>query len=216
MKVYLLLPILYLVLMSINVTSQTIDSGIIKQEKREFSNFSSIEINNIPGEVDIYFGDTKSVLITADSSVVSSIDTQQENNILRLFPKNNIFTRSPIKIKIETTDLSSISIDGSSNISIHGINTEKLIINSNGSSSFFGYGSVGILDINIHGNGKLDFRKVNTKDCMITINGNGSADVKAGRNLVITINGIGNIFYHGEPVNIIKNITGIGEVSRYY
>jgi hypothetical protein len=202
--------------MSTNVLGQAIDSGIIKQEERIFSDASSIEIKNIPGEIDIHIGRKNSVLITADSSVVSVIKTLQENDRLQIIPAKSFSTKKPIKIVIFITHLSSIIVDGSSNISLHEINTNVFDLNSTGSSSFTGYGNANILNLNILGNGKIDFRKVHSQDCTVHIDGNGNVDINTRGNLHINIKGMGNIFYHREPFNISKNITGIGKVQRRF
>jgi hypothetical protein len=198
--------------MSTNVIGQIVDSGTVKQEKRSFSHFNSIEIKNIPGDIDIHFGKKNSVSITADSSIISNIITLHENNSLRVYIKESIVTNAPVKIGIEASEILSIDVDGSSNISIHGINAKSLNLNSKGATSFSGHGSVDMLNVNILGNGKLDFSKINSQDCTVTIHGNGSASVYARRNLDVNIKGVGNIIYYGEPVKVTKNIIGVGRV----
>ena len=59
---------------------------------------------------------------------------------------------------------------------------------------------------------KIQFYFMNNTD--ISLSGACSAEVYAAQSLNVTISGVGNASYYGDPESVNKNIAGLGRVKK--
>ncbi|MFO7658151.1 MAG: head GIN domain-containing protein [Bacteroidales bacterium] len=126
-----------------------------------------------------------------------------------------------------------MEVNGSGEINFDNAVTGELFLILNGSGEINGYARTGASDLEIDGSGEInidgtcplaDMKIIGsgniraadfiTGDCEVTIIGSGNATVFASSLLDAQITGSGNVYYYGNPDNVIKDITGSGKVIK--
>jgi hypothetical protein len=125
------------------------------------------------------------------------------------------------------------SIPGSGKMTVDGLRTEKVDASISGSgeveinnlkantfmASLVGSGSIRIsgaaesVDATVSGSGNLDLNALAANDVSVSISGSGNADVRASGKLTANVSGSGSVSYSGEPMSVVKDISGSGSVQ---
>ncbi len=218
-------------------------SGIIESESRNLKIFRKVTVN-IPAEVVIEEGSKEKIEIESDDNIIKGIEANVsgrrlvidfKNDIAMIFSKN-YKPSDKIRIKITTTDLEELKVNGSASFkgaNNYVLNTDKLKVDINGSGvvelevkikelnvDISGSGELTLFgvadkqDINISGSGKYLALDLETKETEIDVSGSAEAEISAEKKLDINISGSGKISYKGDPDNFSQNISGSGEVKK--
>jgi hypothetical protein len=236
------LLILVLSFISINLAAQpwkTITgNGQLKKETRNVEAFSGLaSLGAI--DVQISYGNSKSITLEMDENLLSYIETNVENGKLTIKPKKNINIKSPSKmiVRVSMTKVTSLQESGSGNISGDGAfyNDGKTSIAISGSGNIkFGFDSFKQLDLSLSGSGNMNFKNgksenidahisgsgnidcsnISSNEVVAQISGSGDIKVNAKNNIDAKISGSGNVFYKGNSVNIKSQIAGSGKVVK--
>lgn len=75
-------------------------------------------------------------------------------------------------------------------------------------------GNAHIVNLNITGSGNIRADEFYSDICNVTITGSGDAYVYATDLLDARITGSGNVFYYGNPADVVKQITGSGNIVK--
>jgi hypothetical protein len=156
--------------------------------------------------------ETSSCEIEVDDNLLEHIETKVENGILTIRPKVNIAPSRTMVVRISSKSLSSLSVAGSCDAELTGLNGEKLDLNISGSGDISCTGDVESLSFSLAGSGSLDAEKLNCKSAEIAISGSGEATVNATDSLTAAIAGSGDVRYLGTP-NVSEQISGSGSVK---
>lgn len=124
--------IVFSLIMSMVLTgcSDGVGSGKVITEKKDFTNFTSIEIGSA-FEVNITRADTYSVTISADESLVEYIEANQTGSKLKIYLNpRHIFTdftlgKRVLKAEITMPSLYGLSISGASQGTVTGFNSSS-------------------------------------------------------------------------------------------
>jgi hypothetical protein len=191
----------------------TLDTGVLKQERRVLPDFRQIDIRNFAGKIHIKFGQENIVFISADSSVVPLIKTKVEGDVLKIGVKKNISTLRPVKLDVQVKSISSISVDGAAEVMIEDIrNVENFNIDVSGAASVAAQGNIEKITAVISEAGKLQCEKLFSEEAFVSVSGSGRATVNAGKKLTAKAFGAGHVVYAGHPV-VISETTGAGRVD---
>ncbi len=171
--------------------------------------------------------------LDCEKSLIPMISFDITNDELRIRSKEDIHTSQPIVINMRVKDLTSVqntssgTIDikgftkamqfnianqGSGNISLNHLQSDRLTINSSGSGNIEVDGKTKSLSAKLLGSGSIKTFGLKTEDADTRITGSGNIEVSPSGNLDAQIIGSGNIFYKGNPA-IRNNITGSGMLS---
>lgn len=133
---------------------------------------------------------------------------------------------------LETPDLN-VDLDGSGSIYLGYVNTDEIDLtidgsgyidcdvvtssaemNVNGSGEMRVSGTTDVADITVSGSGKIRANEMDASDCYATVTGSGDIYAFAFDLLDISITGSGTVYYYGNPAQIVKRITGSGNIIK--
>ena len=207
-------------------------SGDMESEEREVSGFNEIQFTGT-GNLIIEQGDKEVLVVEADDNIIGLIETEVRGGELHIgFRRGvNVVPTSRIKFHLIVEDLNRIDLSGLGDIDCDKFETDSLKFNISGSgdidfeivaesieTNVSGLGDInlsGKVDshkIQISGSGKYNAEELESKDCDVELTGLGSATVNVSGNLEIDINGVGNVYYTGDP-HISQHISGLGRIK---
>lgn len=187
-------------------------SGIEKTEQRALSPFTSIEVN---GSFEIYITGQKDqrVTVTGDDNLLPFVIAEAKGQRLCLRAARSWSARKRIKVDIEARNIDSLSSFGASDISASGLSQGSFTLDMNGSGKTRLSGKTKKLTATLSGTGILEAGNFHAQGVSISVSGAGSADVYAGESLNAGISGVGNVYYHGNPAHVTRNISGVGLIQ---
>lgn len=208
-------------------------NGISRTETRQASNFSQIASNG-DFNVTVLPGDEYSVEVTAESNLLSYIETDVVGSTLKIRTRGmyNLRDHRSIEVVVITPVLEGLSLSGSGNIKtgqfissepvfnigISGsgdidteISADKVKANVSGSGTVFVQGDALETNFVISGSGKIKAYDLIQKYCVATISGSGDMFVNASNTIEANISGSGRVFYINHPA-IHTSISGSGKV----
>lgn len=203
----------------------------IQKESRGAAGFDAIASSG-DYKVIVKHSDTYSVLVKAESNLLSYIETEVVDNTLKIRTRgvHCLLQNSPIEIFITTPVLEDLFLSGSGmittgsfvsdrfNITISGsgdidtkINTGFMKANVSGSGNIFLEGDVKVGRFLIAGSGKIKSYQSKQRNCEAVIFGSGHIYVNTLETIDARISGSGKILYINHPI-ISKSIYGTGDV----
>jgi Putative auto-transporter adhesin, head GIN domain len=187
-------------------------SGNRKTEKRELKSFNAIESSGAY-EVSITCQKPVSFEIEADDNILPLIKTEVRDGILYVTSDQEYHTSKSPALRISLPDLSRVANHGAGEVSIADTNSSDLKIESTGAADINAAGKAKSVTISSTGAGKIDTSKLTAEKASVTVTGAANVDVYASDQLDVTVSGVGNISYSGNPKVVNKNISGIGSVN---
>lgn len=206
-------------------------NGIEASEGRITLDFDRVKSE---GEFDVHItnGDEFEVMVYAESNIIPYIETNVNNNTLRIYIRgiHNVNNRLPMEIYITTPILNGVKQSGSGIITtdyfltnhfdatISGSGKIETAFDAtsvdaivSGSGNLLLSGVATVADLLVSGSGKIDTYNLELQDCNAKISGSGNIWVSVERFLNASISGSGDIYYYGTPT-IEKHISGSGKV----
>lgn len=206
-------------------------NGILRTEDRAASGFSQVASSG-DYKVTIMPGPEYSVEVTAESNLLSYIETDVVGNTLKIRTRGMYSLREhrDIEVFITTPVLDGLSISGSGmiqtgsfvgddfHIAISGsgdidtdVSANQIKANVSGSGTVFLQGDAYDTEFVISGSGKIRAYDLIQDYCRGTISGSGDMYVNVSETLNATISGSGRIYYVNFP-EIHTSISGSGKV----
>lgn len=240
MKIFIsiLSCMLLIVVMACSKSKKTLpESGKMISQERKVSGFNQVLFNG-NGNLFISQGDTESVRLEGEDSIIEMITTLVVDNALRIDYKKAsmahlISSRPPINIYVQVKAVQEIRLTGSGTIStptpldafqlkvsISGsgsgtidVKGHKLVTILSGSSNFVVKGTVENQDVWISGSGIYQAKNLSSNVANINITGSGKVSVRVQDDLDVRISGAGTVIYQGVP-RIHQTISGSGSITR--
>ena len=106
-----------------------------------------------------------------------------------------------------------MTLSGSGNIVVGGIEAESLEVTLPGSGTLTGSGTATRLDVTVGGSGTVQFTRLVANDVRAVVSGSGSIFVTATKSLDASVSGSGAILYVGNPQDVTKSVTGTGAIT---
>lgn len=201
-------------------------------QTRSVSGFNKIHLSI---DADVYYvQDTfYSVEISAQSNIMSNLETNVSGNKLEIEFDKRVLKHSKITITIHAPDIYALEISGSGKIEAQSaINTSSMKLRISGSGdiylsslnagildseisgsgniNLYG-GTIGTETLEISGSGDIDALGAVASSATARISGSGNVSLHATDNLNASISGSGDVKYRGNPaVNV--NISGSGKI----
>ncbi len=189
-------------------------SGHVITAKRELGLFNKLTIN-IPADIEYVASNNNQVVLSADDNIAPLISTTIRNNTLWIDSDRNFSTQSRTHLTISgSPSLRSLLVDSSANINLQGISSDIFEINLEGTGRITAQGKTRKLILKADGSGNIDTKALQADDVIINIDGSVDLTVRAHNNLDITIDGVSDVTYYGNPDTITKAIDGVGKISE--
>jgi hypothetical protein len=182
--------------------------------------------------VTVTYGRTYSVEVSAESNLLSYIETDIVGNTLKIRTRglHSLRQNYPIEVFITTPVLNGLSLSGSGLIETDSFISDNFTVSLSGSGDIDSFVSADVVKANVSGSGTI-YLEGDTNDsefvisgsgkiksfnlpqlnCRAVISGSGDMFVNASRTLDAHISGSGRVFYMNYPV-IHTSISGSGGV----
>ncbi len=208
-------------------------NGTITEETRNVGAFFNLDID---GEYEIVLQEGTNPLITVrtDENLHQYVETKLDGNTLKIRNVENVKATGHTQLVITYQKLEDIILGGSAKLANRGVfNSEKLKLRVNGAGvidlslqareldlKLSGAGSVnlkGKVDkqkLELSGAGNLAAFELESKECEIDLSGVGGAQIFVTDNLQAEVSGVGSIRFKGDPRNISREVSGLGNIER--
>ncbi|MDF1477698.1 DUF2807 domain-containing protein [Leifsonia sp. H3M29-4] len=201
---------------------------------RELSGVEGVELRT-SGDLTIVSGAAESLTITAESSMIDNLtsDVRDGTLILDAAAGDSGWGRIEYTLTVPRVDLirlagsgdisgnsilaESATIDdtGSGDVSLSSSTTTDLAVTMTGSGDITIEGTTLSLRLSSEGSGNFDGSLLEARIANVDLSGSGSAHVVALRDLTAAVSGSGDIFYTGNPGNVVTSLDGSGEITLY-
>lgn len=188
-------------------------SGVPATQAREVAAFNSVELSG-SNNVVIRVGEQQSVVVRADDNLLDRVTTEVQSGTLVIAnTPGSMTTKSPMSVEVNVPTLTALSLTGSGNIVVNGIEAESLEVALPGSGTLTGSGTTTRLDVTVGGSGTVEFTQLVANDVRAAVSGSGSIFVTATKRLDASVSGSGAIIYVGNPQDVTKSVTGTGAIT---
>lgn len=197
-----------------SITNNSIVDIEISDEipKDEIHFFSTEEsLNEIKHEVidgDLIINTSKKIFSFGENTNITAKINSESIKNFSVNGVGSIISTITLRADHITTDIS-----GAGNLELT-IKNKSLINKISGVGNLVLKGNTQLMNTEISGAGNLNGFELIASESINSISGVGNANINVTDKLNAEISGIGNIVYKGEPKEIIKNISGLGSVSR--
>lgn len=190
-------------------------SGVAATQARSLPPLTSVDLTGANNVV-VRVGARQSVIVHADSNLLGRVTTQVSSGSLVIGnTPGTLNARSPTFVAVSVPSLDALTVQGSGNISVTGINSPSLTVRLPGSGTIHAAGTTAQLDVAIGGSGTALLSQLIAGDATASINGSGSIVLTATHSLDASISGSGTILYAGNPTQVTKSVTGSGTISGH-
>jgi len=215
MKHFFYVLVLALLFTSCNNDDELHASGNIIHEVRSVKDFTKLNIN-AGKNIKVVYSEHSGVTITGSDNLVQHIRSKVSNGQLTLDYDQDQIHSEDVEIVITVPYFNDLTLNGKRTLSTHGTfkQTGYIKIVSHGENDMISADpfTTGNVDIDLTGNGKVDFRTLSSQDAKASITGNGRIYLKTTNSLIGKIKGNGHIYYLGSP-QISSEIKGNGLIS---
>lgn len=203
----------------------------VRSEFRAASGFDEIASTG-DFKVNVKAGEEYSVEVSAESNLLSYIETDVVGNTLKIRTRgvHSLITNHPVEIFITTPVLEGVSLSGSGfiktdrfinddfKVALSGsgdidteVSAEEVRANVSGSGTIYLAGEADETEFVVSGSGKIKSFDLEHMKCDAAISGSGDMYVNASETINARISGSGMVFYIGHPL-IHTSISGSGGV----
>jgi hypothetical protein len=193
--------------------SATEGSGVSATQARDLAVFNSVELAG-SNNVVIRVGEEHSVVVKADDNLLDRVTTEvQSGKLVIANTRGSFTTETPMSVEVSVPTLNALTLTGSGNIVVNGIETESLKVTLPGSGTLTGSGTATRLDVAVSGSGTVQFMRLVATDVRAVVSGLGSIFVTATESLDASVSGSGAILYTGNPQDVTKSVSGTGAIT---
>ena len=188
-------------------------SGVPATQARDVPAFDRVELGG-SNNVVIRVGVKQSVVVRADDNLLDRVTTEVQSGELVIANTPGSFTtKSPMSVEVTVPALTALTLAGSGNIAVSGIEAKSFEVTLPGSGTLTGSGTATRLDATVGGSGVVQFTRLVAKDVRAVVSGSGSIFVTATDTLDASVSGSGAILYAGSPQDVTKSVTGSGAIT---
>ncbi len=135
------------------------------------------------------------------------------NGDVLVIDSGGVIARDSSDIKLVTTDLREVVLNGSGDVTIKGVFAPAFTAINNGSGSIDGEGDARDVTIVSTGSGEVDLRRISSKTATVSLNGSGDSEVCAFESIYGAVSGSGSLYYACHPDIVEVAVTGSGDVD---
>lgn len=191
--------------------------GSTTSETRDLAAFTSVDANGST-DIEIFASSQNKVIVTGYSNLIPVYETKVKNGRLTLeFDDKYINVKNNnIRVKLYTTAMSDIDLNGSGNVNIYeGMKASTMRVSINGSGIIdVAQNSFDAIYYKVNGSGDINGRSSEAGYVDADISGSGNIDVTVHNKLDAKISGSGSIDYWGSPAEVNTDISGSGKVRK--
>ncbi len=187
------------------------NNGEMITDKRPVSPFKSIDIYGV-FDLDVEQGNGFGLEITCEQNLLADIVTEVKNNRLYIFVNRTICTGKGIQISVRAPEIESLNAAGANDISVSGIENQKMAIKLDGAGNFDISGNTKDFIVELSGATDLFAKNFHSETARITLTGAGDAHLYASKAMEINLSGVGDVIGYGNPGTVVRQISGVGNI----
>ena len=189
-------------------------TGNVITEQRKLNAFNKLDVNLAADVEYIAAGDYR-LELTADDNIAPVITSSVQNGRLVLDTDRSFSTQSRVRMRVYGAPaLEVLRVDGSSDVSLHGLSGHSLRIDLDGTGEISAQGKVRSLTVLVDGTGSINSKDLQADHVRINVDGSADVTVTVNSELDVAIDGVSDVTYYGHPGSINKTIDGVGQVSQ--
>lgn len=188
-------------------------SGVRKTEKRDLPAFKSIETNGAFA-IRVTCQKEASFEVEGDDNLLPLVKTEVRNGVLRIYNDGSYSATQPIAVRMTVSDLEAISSTGAAEIEVANVKNDQLNISWQGAGRIEATGDTKYVQISSTGAGEIDNGRLRAERAKVSVTGAAHVDVYASQQLDVTVSGVGQVTYGGNPPVVNKSVTGLGSVNK--
>ncbi len=207
--------------------------GTVEERVLEMPSFTGIEVGGSM-QVTIEKGTPQQITVSAQPNLLDLLNTEVKGDVWRIRTSQCWTSGADFKVHIITPSLINsveaqgsadvhtqdvfgtgsvkLSTEGSSTITVAGINEKKVDLDISGSGAITIHGTCGELNASLSGSGDLYGQNLTANEASVKVSGSGSATFTAISKLDAQVSGSGTVRYGGKP-NVNSKISGSGSVA---
>ena len=187
-------------------------SGVAATQSRALATFGSLDLAG-SNNVTVAVGGRQSVVVHADSNLLRYVTTRVVSGTLVIGTTGSFTTKSPMSVEVSVPSLAAVTLSGSGQIAVTGIDAPRLTVTLPGSGALYASGTVTRLDVTLGGSGLAQLDNLAARDVHAVVAGSGLIRVTATADLNAAVTGSGAIVYSGNP-QVTSSVTGSGAVTH--
>ena len=176
------------------------------------------EFNRIQsaGSADIFvkIGGSQKIELTCDDNIIDNITMEVRGKRLIIESEGSFSVSKSPRIDITIPELESMSIAGSGDVEIRGLDGGEFTYSVSGSGDLTAEGKVDYLELRLSGSGDMDTRKLIAREVDCKIAGSGDIEVYAAESFNGSISGSGDITLYGDPKYVDRFVSGSGSIRK--
>ncbi len=186
--------------------------GIAAEESRHLGRFDVVQVTGF-FDVEVAVGSASEVILSGDSNLLQYVRTEVRDGSLELSMEPGRYDfEEPLRVQVLMPDLRALTISGSGDVSVGGVDREAVSFTITGSGDLEVEGRVDSATIVCSGSGEADLGELNARQVAVVVSGSSSVIVDATDRLDVSMSGSGRVRYIGKP-QIAASISGSGDVE---
>jgi hypothetical protein len=221
-KIRALIPLLATILLIGCAQVTLTGSGNVVTQEEAISGFDKVDISQ-SFNVEIKQGESFSVLIRVDDSLVEHLNVVKQGSTLRIgLDPNRSYTirNATMEAEITMPELLDLDLSGNSDANVSGFeSTKSLVVNLSGNSGLLGdiqvgdarfdvsgnssvtvTGSAGGLSVDASGSSEVDLTDFPASDGTVNVSGASTVTVNLSGRLDADASGSSDVYYLGDPI----------------
>ncbi len=188
-------------------------SGVAATQARSLAPFTGVDLVG-ENNVIVHVGARQSVIVHADSNLLSRVTTQVRSGSLVIgTTPGNLNAKTPMFVDVSVPSLDALTLKGDGNITVTGINSRSVTVVLPGSGNIHATGTTTRLEVTISGEGTALLSQLIARDVKAALSGDGSITLAATHSLKASVSGSGTILYSGNPPHVTTTVSGNGTIT---
>ena len=187
-------------------------SGNLQTARRDVPSFKAVKVGGA-SNVEIKVGEEQSVEIETDDNLLEFTKTYVKNDTLNIERRGNIWTSSPLRIRITVPHLTRLNLSGASKADVKGVRADKFELDLSGASKVNIEGEAATFIGDMNGASTLNADNFKTVKAVVEASGASKADIFVSEDLNADASGASKIYYAGNPKTVRKDESGASKVS---
>jgi hypothetical protein len=187
-------------------------SGNIQTERRDVPSFTAIKAGGATN-IEINVGEQQSVEVTTDDNLLELTKTYVKNDTLYIERRGNIWTTSPLRIRITVPELKRFNLSGASRADVSNVRADNFELELSGASKVNINGEAATFVADMSGASDLNAENFKTVKSVIEASGASKATVFVTDDLNADASGASKIYYAGNPKTVREDESGASKVS---
>ncbi|MGZ9099889.1 MAG: GIN domain-containing protein [Brevundimonas sp.] len=175
----------------------------------------------IPGDVTYVQGDTPSVVVTGQKSMIDRVnlvdgrltwDRDDDRTDHVVFGWSN---RDRLRVVITAPSVKAFDLESSADLSIRDYDQPTFELNISGSGDVDAAGETQTATIDVNGSGDSDLSALSVTDASVDTSGSGDVQVGPTGSARIDISGSGDVDLTRRPANLTQSVSGSGDIDQH-